>query len=121
MKRVDSEGNKLFVGDTGIYLKLKTERSNRQILTFRDGKIMKNIGKGGIMKAGGGMIGFNYHALKYLIENKKLKDKPIYIRMSNKYYTVMPIDILELKNFLHFKTDGFELQVFYPVKDLVPV
>ena len=119
MKKRDEQGNRLFIGDTGIYLKLATERNNRQIFTFRDGNIVKYVEKNGVMKAGGGMVGFNYHALKYLLENKRLKKKPIHVKMGNKYYKVTAQEILDLKNFLHFKSEGFELQCFYPVKDLV--
>jgi hypothetical protein len=119
MKRIDADGNKLLAGDTGIYLKLKKEPNNRQIFAFRDGKIVKYVGKNGIMKAGGGMLGFNYYALQWLAEHKRLKTKPIYVRMGKKYYKVMPSEILEKKIFLHFKSDGFELQCFYPIKELV--
>ena len=119
MKKVDSQGNKILTGDTGIYLKLKDEVNNRQIFAFRDGKIIKYVNKNGVMRAGGGMIGFNYYALMWLAEHKRLKTKPIYIRLGKKYYKVMPQEILDLKNFLHFKKDGFELQCFYPIKNLV--
>lgn len=119
MKRIDSQGNRLLVGDTGIYLKLVNKPNNLQIFAFRDGKIIKYVGKNGVLRAGGGNLGFNYYALQYLAEHPRLKKQPIYIRMGKKYFKVMPIDILNLKEFLHFKEKGFELQVFYPVKDLV--
>lgn len=41
--------------------------------------------------------------------------------MKGKYYKVKATEILEKKIFLHFKSDGFDLQVFYPIKDLVEV
>lgn len=121
MKKVDKDGNKLLIGDTGIYLKLKKDTSNKQIFAFRDGKVVKFVNKNGIMRAGGGMIGFNYYALQWLAEHKRLKKHYIYIRMAGKYYKVKATEILEKKTFLHFKSDGFDLQCFYPIKDLVEV
>ncbi len=118
MKKVDSQGNKLLIGDTGIYLKLKKDTNNKQIFAFRDGKIVKFVSKNGVMRVGGGMIGFNYYALQWIAEHKRLGKKPIYIRMNQKYYSITAQEILEKKIFLHFKSDGFDLQCFYPTKDL---
>ena len=67
----------------------------------------------------GNKIGFNYYALLWLSEHPRLKKLPIHVRMGNKHYPVKTEDILKKKDFLHFKDNGFELQVFYPLKEIV--
>ena len=111
----DKDGNRLFLHDGGTSLKLASEPRMRTILSFQGGKMCKWLSKKNIMNVGGGMIGFNYHALKMIMANDMIKDKNIYLRYGRKTFRLPIKAILEHKEFLHFKEEGFELQCFYPL------
>jgi len=114
----DKDGNRLLLGDTGIFLKLKSERRNREIFSSRGGQLKKYVTKNNIFapKGSGKMyVGFNYNALR-LIVVEKLKAKQIIIHIAGrKMFTVDPKEILENGDFLWFKKEGFERQIFFDV------
>ncbi len=118
MTRVDKDGNKLFMADTGFYLKLLKDPKIKEILSFSGGKICKWLRKDNIMMIRGGMVGFNYHALKMIMDSDMIKDKNIYLRYGRKVFRVPVEMILSKKEFLHFKHEGFELQCFLPLADI---
>jgi len=120
MKMVDSEGNKLYMGDDGMYLQLKGTIRMLKIFSFNYGKIYKYLKKSNVFQAGK-LVGFNYKALQQLNLSEKVKDKNIYIIYGVKRYSVHINDILQLKKFLNFKEKGFETQVFYPFDDLIEI
>ena len=109
-------GDKLYFHESGIELKLKSEKKTRKIFSFDGGAIIKRVFKKNIMRANES-IGFNYEALKILRDKYKRKD--IYVVMGRKKKYKVPIsEIISKGTFLHFKETGFELQIFYKVGDL---
>jgi len=116
MRKVDKDGNLLIVQDSGIYLKLTSELIPRKIFTLNDGKIIKYVKKSNVMQRPHPMIGFNYYALQMIQDFSQFRDKNIYIYHRNKIYKIDSFKILNHKEFLYFKKEGFELQCFYPIK-----
>ena len=111
-----THGDKLYFHESGIELKLKSERTTRKIFSFNSGAIVKRVLKKNIMKVNDS-IGFNYEALKVL-RDKYPKYKYIYVVIGKKKYKVPISEIITNGSFLHFKEVGFELQIFYKVEDL---
>ena len=113
----DKWGNKLFVDTYGVYLKLNGVNYSRKIFSFRGKEVVKYVKQNHIMKTleKGKMIGFNHDALK-LLKQKGVKYIWIMLYNGKRKGKVKIDDILELKEFLHFKHEGFERQVFYPIK-----
>ncbi len=118
MKLIDNDGNRLILGDDGIYLKLKGDPSTRKILSFTGGKIVKYVKKKNIFKPKNGkeMIGFNYYSLKLLKERTKLRT--IYVRYGRTMRSINIDELLEHGKFLHFLKSGFELQTFYMLENM---
>jgi len=114
----DKDKNKLVVTEDGIYLKLGINEETKKIFTIDSGKIIKYLYYRNRFKQN--KIGFNYHALKLIMNNPHIKDKTIYVILGNKIFTVNINDILNRKDFLHFKKQGYELQCFYPISALTP-
>lgn len=119
MKINDNEGNRLILANDGIYLKLRNKPMPLQIFTYRSGTVYKFVKKSNIFNPRGGkpMVGFNYYALKLILN--RTKAKTIMVRTSNKYYLVQIEDIIAKGSFLHFLKLGFEKQVFYTIDDMV--
>jgi hypothetical protein len=120
MREIDKDGNILYIANDGIFLKLKTELQPRKIFSFYDRSIVKFVKKSNIMKPDSKveLIGFNYNALRLINDSKFIKNKQIVVRIGLKNYTITPDEVLNYKEFLHFKQSGFELQCFYPINKL---
>jgi len=118
MKLTDGDGNSLLMGDNAIFLKLKGEPRLRTILSFEGGRIVKRVSQQHVMRINGGMIGFNYNALKMIREKRAIKKKIIAIQYKKIVYNVPVEELIDKGIFLHFKNQGFELQIFYPIKEL---
>lgn len=119
MRTKDKHGNKLYLGDTGLYLKLDSEHRLRKIFTFSSGKIVKNIRKANIFKFGNNhtpSVGFNYFALQLIKD--RTRQEYIYVILGNKIRRIAITEILDKGEFLHFLKEGFELQIFYPLDDM---
>lgn len=110
----DHDGNKIFFVEDGIYLKLSSDNIPKRIFSIRDGTVWKYVKSKHIMKhlLSGPMIGFNYQALKYMPKPVKY----IAVVANNTVRKVKIQDILERKEFLYFKKEGFEKQIFYPLE-----
>lgn len=113
--KTDKQGNKLIIYNDGFYLKLHNKPEPLKIYTLSGGKIIKYVKKANIMRKPYSCVGFNYHSLLEIQHREIFKDKNIYIRMHNKVYKVNSLNILKKKEFFHYKTEGFELQCFYPM------
>lgn len=116
MRKIDKDGNLLIAQDSGIYLKLVSEIIPRKIFTLNNGKIIKYVKNSNVMQRPHPMIGFNYYALQMIQDFPEFRDKNIYIEYKRKHYKVDSYKILNHKEFLYFKKEGFELQCFYPIK-----
>lgn len=117
--RQDKQGNKIYLHDDGVYLKLITDVIPKKIFSFNGGRIIKYVKKSNIMKKPYSAIGFNYYALLELQNAKFVKRKEIYIRLGKKYYKIPIETILQKKEFFHFKSQGYELQCFYPMASIL--
>lgn len=111
--REDKQGNRLYIHDDGMYLKLIKESIPRKIFNFSGGKIVKFVRKSNIMNRPYKSIGFNYYALLEITNNGIFKDKNIYVKIGKKYHKIPAVTIVNKKEFFHFKKKGFELQCFY--------
>jgi len=120
LKLTDNNNNKLMIGDDGIYLKLAKDPKIRQILSFRDGRVIKFVRKTNVFtpNKGTAMVGFNYYAIK-LIKQRMNRISIIYVKISNKYKKVLVDELLKKGKFLHFLKSGFEKQIFYNVEDMI--
>ncbi len=120
MVKIDSDGNKLLIGQGGIYLKLIRERRQRQVFKIQSRHCEKYVSKGNIFKKIGGengAIGFNHSALKILRD--KLKINKISIRIGGQTPLHVKVkDIFKYGSFYRFLKEGFELQMFVPVDKL---
>lgn len=107
---IDESGNKIFVDDTNIVLKLKAEGGyrtiakldlkNKQIICFRSSE--KHLFRKG------DAYGFNVKVLETATRTDKVK-----LIVDAKESFVIPIkDILEKGSYLNFKSVGFEKQIF---------
>ena len=112
----DDMGNQLIVHDRGINLRLKSEDKDRRIFQVKGGQISKWVKPTNILNAGN-MIGFNYKALQVIRE--RLRKKYIYTLFGTKRYKVPIDEVLDNGKFLFFKNEGFELQIFYPLKEMM--
>ena len=119
MNRTDKYGKKLMIGNSGVYLKLKSENKMREVFKIRGTSVEKYVAKKNIMRAVGenGAIGFNYNALKILKERMRIRK--ITVRVGGQSPVVVPIQkIFDKGKFLHFLEGGFELQLFFPLEFL---
>ena len=115
MRMTDKEGNRLYFYEGGVELHLKGQSYRRKIFNVIGGQIIKQVMKGNIMR-NGNMLGFNYKALNVLRD--RFKKKFIYVVIGKKKFKVPISEIIDNSEFLHFKTEGFELQIFYPIKKM---
>ena len=116
----DKDGNKVIMHNDGIHLKLKGSPGLRKIFSFNSGRITKVVPRSNIMRINGGMVGFNYHALTLIATSELLSKKPIILVIGKDRYEVTADEILEKKEFLHFKAENMELQCFYKISDMKP-
>ena len=115
MKIKDNTGNELLIHERGVNLILASDKVERRIFQVQGGQLVKYVKPQNIMNAGK-KIGFNYKALQVIRE--WLRKKYMFIILGKKRYK-LPIDeVIENGEFLYFKKEGFELQIFYPVKGL---
>jgi len=114
MFEIDEHGNKLYTIEDGAYLKLADEKRPRKILDIsEDGVFSKYVKKENIFHKTNS-IGFNYHLLVEM--EKVLKSPTIKITIDSVGEFELSVkDILEEKQFLNYKNNGFEVQCFYPV------
>ena len=117
MFEIDEYGNKIFTINDGAYLKLVDEKHPRKILDISDdGKFSKYVKKENIFRKTNS-IGFNYHLLVEM--EKVLKSPVIQIAIEDIGEFEIPAkDILEEKQFLNYKNNGFEIQCFYPIEKM---
>jgi len=115
MRISDKDGNKLYFADSGVELVLKGSSRRRRILSVMGGQIIKRVLNAHKMKKFPS-IGFNWKAINVLRD--RLKKKYIFVVMGRAKYKIPIQDIIDHGKFLHFKTEGFELQVFYPLRRL---
>ena len=104
-----THGDKLYFHESGIELKLKSERTTRKIFSFNSGAIVKRVLKKNIMKVNNS-IGFNYEALKVL-RDKYPKYKYIYVVVGKKKYKVPITELISNGSFLHFKEVGLDMHL----------
>ncbi len=114
--RKDSMGNMLRVRSDGMYLKLASEKRRRKILSFRNGSVTSFVKSSNLFQ-NGSLVGFNYGGLQ-LLESKFPKLKSIIVVIGKQAYKVQMDALMQNGQFLHFKGQGFELQMFYPVADM---
>ncbi len=113
---VDSNGNKLFFMPKGIYLSLNNQKKRKKIFSISpEGYVTKYVKKSNIMRTNQ-MIGFNFEAIKLLDEHKRIND--IIICIGKDTYKLSIDMLLIYGKFLHFKKQGFEKQLFYPINKL---
>ena len=112
----DDYGNIVFVKNNAIRLRIKGKRRVRKLFTIhkplnliyceRDRKKHLHIKSNS--------YGFNWHVLMKaeIIENVLLKDKEgLYL---------IPIEIIkDIGQFMHFKEQKFELQIFLPLEEII--
>ena len=116
MKKVsDKDGNFLFFADDGVYLVLHGDVRRRKVLSFRQGRIIKNVTKRNIMRVNKS-VGFNYSALKMLDEFYP-QFRFVHIKYAGLIKRASIKDILTRGSFLHFKKEGFERQLFFPIME----
>ena len=77
--KTDKQGNKIYLYDDGLYLKLIGKGYPKKIFSFNSGRIIKYVKKSNIMKKPYSAIGFNYYALLELSHCKFIKNKNIFI------------------------------------------
>ena len=115
----DNDGNTLAIWRDGVYLQLKGEQRPRKILELAGrNRVIKRVLKKNVMRKPVPSIGFNYHALKMIALEPRLKDVKINILYKSKTYVVTPSQVIDDGEFFHYKKEGFELQVFYPIEKL---
>ena len=110
MARFDSQGNKMGMGDDGVYLQLAKSKKVLQIFKIKHGKLSKWVSERNIFKKVNA-IGFNYHALMMLKE-KGYNSMSIIVENHGTHHVKIS-DLLKEANFLWFKREGFEKQVFW--------
>lgn len=114
----DKNGNKVLLHNNGILLKLKGESRFRQIFRFDSGRITKRVAQANLMRIKEGMVGFNYHALQLIATSERLSKHDIIVIVDDKQYEISALEILDKKEFLHFKKTGMELQCYFSVNDM---
>ena len=120
MKLNDKHGNRLLIGDDGIFLKLSGHPGHKHILSFNGGRVIKYVNKRNVFVPAKGkpMVGFNYYSIR-LLKERFSKVKFIYIRVDKKYKKVAVDELLKKGMFLHFLKSGFEKQIFYNLGDMI--
>ncbi len=119
----DTQGNCIYAEKGIVYLKLVSEKRTRklaEILIESGALVMRREGRHLLRKADA--FGFNYELLK---SAKKCKD--VILCLPGCIYEIPIADILKYGDFLWFKNEGFERQVFlrqgfiktYPALELV--
>lgn len=116
---IDKDGNRLMISDKGIHLKLAGQTETKQILTFKNGGVVKFVSRKNIFQPEGGkaMVGFNYNSLK-LLQAKAKRIKFLHVAIYGGYKKVAIDDLLKDGMFLHFLKSGFEKQIFYYVENM---
>jgi len=109
--RTDELGNQLGFKSDGLYLRLKNEHGRlRKLFAIKNGKVSKYIKQANLLVKANA-IGFNYESLKMLLERNH---KKIHARIEGRVTLVLDIqDIIDKQNFLWFKQQGFERQIFW--------
>lgn len=103
----DKFGNLIYRNGDNIFLELKEEKRSRKLGTIKDENIIirRNPEKHLFLK--NNSYGFNHNLLSRLNKVKNVE-----LKSDGKRY-VIPIDyILKYGEFMNFKNQGFELQIF---------
>jgi len=114
----DKNGNSIRLHNNGILLKIKGETRFRQIFRFDSGRITKRVTQANVMRIKEGMIGFSYHALQLIATSERLSKHDIVVIFEDKQYEISALEILDKKEFLHFKKTGMELQCYFSLSDM---
>ena len=113
----DELGNAIGFKYDGLYLKLATEKNKklRQLFKIKDGKVSKWVHPDNVLKKARA-VGFNYEGCKAMV-NKGYKDLTIIIGTQRFHITFH--DLLEKGDFLWFKKDGFDKQIFWKIPEWI--
>lgn len=106
----DSEGNQIGFRFDGLYLRLAGQKRLKLLFKIKNGAVSKWISPSNILRKANA-IGFNYDGLKEL-KNKGHNFITIIIGSQNSFSLKID-DILEKGDFLWFKNQGFEKQIFW--------
>lgn len=111
---IDDAGNKIGFRSDGLYLKLAKEERLKQIFKIKNGVVSKWVSPHNILRKANA-IGFNYDGLKRLLDKEH---KEISVQIGSNPIIVLKIqDILDKKEFLWFKAQGFERQIFWKLEE----
>lgn len=107
----DQFNNLIYRKNNGIYLQLVNDIRTRKLGTIKDDRILMRRNESRHLFRKTNSYGFNYVLLDSLN-----KVKTVDLRIDGKKYLI-PIDyILKNGEFLNFKQQGFELQIFLKVE-----
>jgi len=110
----DAQGNLLGFRPDGMYLKLSGEDRLRQVFAIKGDKVSKYVSPANILKKANA-IGFNYDGLKELLARGH---KTIHVVIGKRQSIKLSIQsILDNKEFLWFKEQGFERQIFWKLDE----
>jgi hypothetical protein len=110
----DTTGNKLYRQQDAIYLKLKSEGFRRKVADIHDNTlIMKRSSKKHLH------IKMNGYGFNYLLLSTAEKVEHICLIIDNKKEYHFPIStVLDKGEFLYFKQQGFEKQIFLNINTI---
>lgn len=106
MKLTDSAGNELWLEGVNVYLRLKSESRKRKIGTYSEGRFTKQVMSKEHIFQKTQSVGLNYQAIQQL--NPDL----IVLNVMGEVYKIKRATFERIKEFLHFKKQGFEKQCF---------
>jgi hypothetical protein len=112
----DSAGNKLYQNGTSVMLYIAKEERHRNIgnLVVKKNGVWcyyKSVSKRNLFRTTNS-IGINYALLEKLPDNAEIL---IFLNHANQYILTKN-EVLKHGSFLHFKTSGFEKQIFVPIE-----
>lgn len=116
----DELGNAIGFRADGLYLRLATEKKKklRQLFKIKDGKVSKWVHPNNVLKKARS-VGFNYEGCKAMV-NKGHKDLSVIIGSQPAFHITFH-ELLDKGDFLWFKKDGFDKQIFWKIPDWVNV
>ena len=116
ISQIDERWNKLYSKGDKIYLYVAPLKSTRELCKVKDWEIhIKRLNKHIFRKLNA--YGFNYNLMRFLPD-----DTRILLKQEDKsVLRTTPKDIISKWQFLSFWMQGFEKQVFLPIKDFIPL
>ena len=109
----DRDGNKLIIQDNKVYLYLITDDRTRNIGFINGNKYCKYVKENHVYHKGGDKFSFNYHAIELI--------NPTHIKVNYKsnWYSISKARFDLVKEYKHFKTEGFELQCMVAIDEFI--